>query len=55
MLVVSWCWTNFYVEFKIKDILENFLREYTEELFNGYEKYCNQEEIKEHLQKVINT
>ena len=43
------------MEFKIKDILENFLREYTEELFNGYEKYCNQEEIKEHLQKVINT
>ena len=42
-------------EFKIKDILEIFLREYTEELFNGYEKYCNQEEIKEHLQKVINT
>ena len=42
-------------EFKIKDILENFLREYTEELFNGYEKYLNTEEIKEHLQKVINT
>ena len=39
-------------EFKIKDILEFFLREYTEELFNGYEKYCNQEETKEHLQKV---
>ena len=43
-------------EFKIKQhILEIFLREYTEELFNGYEKYCNQEEIKEHLQKMINT
>ena len=42
-------------EFKIKDILEIFLREYVEELFNGYEKYLNIEEIKEHLQKVINT
>ena len=38
-----------------KHILEIFLREYTEELFNGYEKYCNQEEIKEHLQKMVNT
>ena len=42
-------------EFKIKDILEIFLREYLEELFKGYENYCNQEEIKEHLQKVVNT
>ena len=33
-------------EFKIKDILEIFLREYVEELFNGYEKYLNIEEIK---------
>ena len=42
-------------EFKIKNILQIFLREYTEKLFNGYETYCNQEKIKEHLQKVINT
>jgi hypothetical protein len=42
-------------EFKIKNILEIFLREYTEKLFNRYETYCNQEKIKEHLQKVINT
>ena len=42
-------------EFKIKDILEIFLREYIEELFNGYEKYLDKEEINEHLQKVIDT
>ncbi len=36
-------------------LLEIFLREYTEELFNGYEKYFNVEEIKEYLQKVVNT
>ena len=42
-------------EFKIKDILEIFLCEYTEELFKGYETYCNPTEIKEHLQKVMNT
>ena len=41
--------------YNVKDILEIFLREYTEELFRGYENYLNQEEIKEHLQKVINT
>ena len=29
-------------EFKIMDILEIFLRECIEEVFNGYEKYCNQ-------------
>jgi len=42
-------------EFKIKNILEIFLREYTEKLFNGYETYCNQDKIKEHLKKMINT
>ena len=42
-------------EFKIKNILEIFLREYTEELFKGYETYCNLTEIEEHLQKVVNT
>ena len=36
-------------------MLEIFLREYIEELFNGYEKYFNVEEIKEYLQKVVNT
>ena len=35
-------------------MLEIFLREYLKELFNGYEPYLNTEEIKEHLQKVIN-
>ena len=42
-------------EFKIKNILEIFLREYTKELLNGYEKYFDVEEVKEHLQKVVNT
>ena len=42
-------------EFKVNDMLKIFLREYVEELFNGYEKYLNIEEIKEHLQKVVNT
>ena len=42
-------------EFKIKNILEIFLREYTKKLFNGYEKYFDVEEVKEHLQKVVNT
>ena len=35
--------------------MEIFLREYLEELFKGYEKYCNQEEIKEHLQQAVDT
>ena len=51
----DWTYTFRNREFKIKDILEIFLREYTEGLFKGYEKYCNPEEIKEHLQKVVNT
>ena len=36
----------------VKNILNIFLCEYTEELFRAYENYLNQEEIKEHLQKV---
>ena len=40
---------------KVNDILKIFLHEYVEELFNGYEKYLNIEEIKEYLQKVVNT
>ena len=42
-------------EFQVKDILEIFLREYLQELFKGYENYCNLTEIQEHLQKVVNT
>ena len=41
--------------FRFKGMLEVFLREYLEELFKGYENYCNLTEIQEHLQKVINT
>ena len=51
----DWTYTFRNREFKVKDILEIFLREYLEELFNGYEKSCNQKEIQEHLQKVITT
>ena len=51
----DWTFTFRNRDFKVKDIMEIFLREYLEELFKGYEKYCNQEEIKEHLQKVVNT
>ena len=33
--------------YKVKDILEVFLREYVEELFRFYEHYCeNQSELK---------
>ena len=42
-------------EYNVKDMSEFVLREYVEELLNGFEKYCNQEESKENLQKVINT
>ena len=43
-------------EYKIKDLWEVFLREYMKQLLNGYENYyCNLTEIKEHLQKLINT
>ena len=42
-------------EFKIRKHFGNLLREYVEQLFNGYDTYLNIEEIKEHLQKVINT
>ena len=42
-------------EFKINDILEIFSRECNQELFNGYEKYCNLAETQEHLQTVIDT
>ena len=42
-------------EYKIKDLWEVFLREYMKQLLNGYENYCNLTEIKQHLQKVINT
>ena len=48
----DWTYTFRNREFNVKHILDIFLREYTEELFKGYERYCNQEEIKEHLQKV---
>ena len=51
----DWTYTFRNREFQVKDILEIFLREYLEELFKGYEKYCNLTEIEEHLQKVINT
>ena len=51
----DWTYTFGHREFNVNDILEIFLREYVEELFNGYEQYLNTEEIKEHLQKVINT
>ena len=51
----DWTYTFRNREFNVKDILEIFLREYTEELFNSYEKYCNLTEIQEHLQQVINT
>ena len=51
----DWTYTFRNREFQVKDILEIFLREYLEELFKGYEKYCNLTEIQEHLQKVINT
>ena len=51
----DWTYTFRNREFQVKYILAIFLREYLEELFKGYENYCNQEKIKEHLQKVINT
>jgi len=51
----DWTYTFRNREFQVKDILEIFLREYLEELFKDYEKYCNLTEIQEHLQKVINT
>ena len=51
----DWTYTFRNREFKVNDILKIFLREYVEELFNGYEKYLNIEEIKEYLQKVVNT
>ena len=47
----DWTYTFRNREFQVKDILEIFLREYLEELFKGYEKYCNLTEIQEHLQK----
>ena len=38
----DWTYTFRNREFKVlKDILEIFLREYLEELFNGYEQYLN--------------
>ena len=37
----DWTYTFRNREFKVKDILDIFLREYTEELFNGYEKSLN--------------
>ena len=48
----DWTFTFRNREFKLNNILEIFLREYLEDLFKGYEKYCNQEEMKEYLQKV---
>ena len=51
----DWTYTFRNREIKVKYILEIFLREYIEELFKGYEKYCISTEIQEHLQKVINT
>ena len=51
----DWTYTFGKREFEVKDILEIFLREYTEELFNGYENYRNLTKIQEHLQEVINT
>ena len=41
------------IDFRLKDLFKLFLREYTKELFKHYEHYINQDEIKEHLQKVI--
>ena len=43
------------IDFRLKDLFKFFLREYTKELFKHYEHYINQDEIKEHLQKVIDT
>ena len=43
------------IDFRLKDLFKLFLREYTKELFKHYEHYINQDEIKEHLQKVIDT
>jgi catalase len=51
----DWTYTFRNREFQVNEILKIFLCEYTEELFNGYEKYLNIEEIKEYLQKVVNT
>ena len=51
----DWTYTFRNREFQVKDILEIFLREYIEELFKSYEKYCNLTEIQDHLQKVANT
>jgi len=51
----DWTYTFRNREFKVKNILEIFLREYTENFFNGYETYFNVEEIKEYLQKMVNT
>ena len=43
------------IDFRLKDLFKFFLRECTKELFKHYEHYINQDEIKEHLQKVIDT
>ena len=43
------------IDLRLKDLFKLFLREYTKELFKHYEHYINQDEIKEHLQKVIDT
>ena len=51
----DWTYTFRNREFNVKGILKIFLREYIEELLKGYEKYCNQEEIKEHLRKEVYT
>ena len=42
-------------EFKTRDLYEVFFKEYLKQLFKGYENYLNQEEINEHLQRIINT
>ena len=41
----DWTYTFRNREFNVKDILEIFFREYTEELFQGYETYCSLTEI----------
>ena len=38
----DWTYTFRNREFKVKDMLDFFLHEYTEELFKGFETYCNQ-------------
>ena len=41
-------------EFKVKQILERLLSEYTKELIKEYKEYCDEDGMREHITRVIN-